>query len=218
MENQPFRYKLRACALHHGMHIHSGHYTAVIFHEGKVIEIDDDKATDLTDDWIYCVQSTVYLAFYSKNYASSTYSSKLYNAPCPKNDRNEKEKGSTSESSAKEHNGGSQPIVNVADNTECVYDISYKYKHICSVQSEGYDLVGEDLKTLEFPVLNHTYTVDRLGWLNDRVVDAYLYILVDAASKNGCRVHAFNTFFFPRLWQIVIREGSELILNHTTTY
>ena len=51
MENQPFRYKLRACALHYGMHIHSGHYTAVILDEGKVIEIDDDKATDLTDDW-----------------------------------------------------------------------------------------------------------------------------------------------------------------------
>ena len=80
MENQPFRYKLRACALHHGMHSHSGHYTAVIFDEGKVIEIDDDKATDLTNDWIYRVQSTVYLAFYSKNYASSMHSSKLYNA------------------------------------------------------------------------------------------------------------------------------------------
>ena len=70
----------------------------------------------------------------------------------------------------------------------------------------------EFLKTLEFPILNHTYTVDIPGWLNDRVLDAYLYILVDAASKNGCHVHAFNTFFFPRLWQIVTKEGSEFRL------
>ena len=39
----------------------------------------------------------------------------------------------------------------------------------------------------------------------------YIFWLMQL-QKNGCRVHAFNTFFFPRLRQIVIKEGSEFRL------
>ncbi|CAB4037276.1 Ubiquitin carboxyl-terminal hydrolase 10 [Paramuricea clavata] len=64
--NMPCQYSLKACALHHGMHIHNGHYTAVIFDNDKIIEIDDHIVKDVTDGWISNVQSTVYLAFYTK--------------------------------------------------------------------------------------------------------------------------------------------------------
>ena len=70
MGNTPCYYTLRSCGLHHGLHhghhINSGHYTALIFNENTVLEIDDEQAHDRTEDWKSHTGSTVYLAFYSK--------------------------------------------------------------------------------------------------------------------------------------------------------
>ena len=62
----PSYYSLKACALHHGEHIHNRHYTALIFDQDKVLEIDDEQAFDRTEDWKEHAESTVYLAFYTK--------------------------------------------------------------------------------------------------------------------------------------------------------
>ena len=46
MGNMPCYYTLRSCGLHHGHHINSGHYTALIFNENTVPEINDERAYD----------------------------------------------------------------------------------------------------------------------------------------------------------------------------
>ena len=67
-------FTLRACALHHGQSIYNGHYTALIFYDGKVIEIDDHMVSDITDtNWVFRSERTVYLAFYAKRYISNIY-------------------------------------------------------------------------------------------------------------------------------------------------
>ena len=66
MGNTPCYYTLRSCGLHHGHHINSRHYTALIFNENTVLKIDDEQAHDRTEDWKSYAGSTVYLAFYSK--------------------------------------------------------------------------------------------------------------------------------------------------------
>ena len=37
------------------------------------------------------------------------------------------------------------------------------------------------------------------GWLNDKIIDAYILLLVEAASKKGIRMKALNCFFYTRL-------------------
>lgn len=37
--DQPYRYNLRACALHHGEELYSGHYTSLLFEEDNVVEV-----------------------------------------------------------------------------------------------------------------------------------------------------------------------------------
>ena len=66
MGNTPSSYVLKACALHHGEHIHNGHYTVLIFDDEKVIEVDDQRAHDRTENWKSHADTTVYLAFYLK--------------------------------------------------------------------------------------------------------------------------------------------------------
>lgn len=39
MGDMLYHFNLRACALHHGQSIHNGHYTALIFDDGKVIQL-----------------------------------------------------------------------------------------------------------------------------------------------------------------------------------
>ncbi|XP_028393896.1 sentrin-specific protease 1-like isoform X2 [Dendronephthya gigantea] len=36
-------------------------------------------------------------------------------------------------------------------------------------------------------------------WLNDEVVNAYLHMIVERSKNRGPKVHAFNTFFYPKL-------------------
>ena len=87
--------------------------------------------------------------------------------------------------------------------------MTYKYKSICSRQSVGYDLLGSDFKTLEYPAKNISYSVRNPGWLNDNIIDAYLLLLVNASSKKGVRVHALSSFFFSRLGKAVTEEKDE---------
>ena len=89
------------------------------------------------------------------------------------------------------------------------YNVTYKYKSICSRQSVGYDLLGSDFKTLEYPVKDISYSVRNPGWLNDNIIDAYLLLLVTASSKKGVCVHALNSFFFSRLRKAVTEEKDE---------
>ena len=36
-------------------------------------------------------------------------------------------------------------------------------------------------------------------WLNDEVVNAYFHMIVERSKNSGPKVHAFNTFFYPKL-------------------
>jgi hypothetical protein len=70
-------------------------------------------------------------------------------------------------------------------------------------------LKGEDFKTLEYPVENTSYLLQDPGWLNDKIVDAYILLLVEAASKKGIRVQALNCFFYTRLKKFAIYLADE---------
>ncbi|XP_046863473.1 sentrin-specific protease 1-like [Xenia sp. Carnegie-2017] len=37
------------------------------------------------------------------------------------------------------------------------------------------------------------------AWLNDEVVNAYFHMIAERSKKTGVSVHAFNTFFYPKL-------------------
>ena len=199
-------FTLRACALHHGQSIYNGHYTALIFDDGKVIEIDDHVVSDVTDtNWVFRSEHTVYLAFYSKKDISNTCT-QIDNSPkyC-KDKKDKKRKDVKSENVGKGQDKSSAK----PENIERFYDVTYKYKSICSRQSVGYDLLGSDFKTLEYPAKNISYSVRNPGWLNDNIIDAYLQLLVNASSKKGVRVHALNSFFFSRLRKAVTEEKDE---------
>ena len=63
---ESFHYNLRACALHHGSRVQSGHYTALIFNDNKLLHIDDTRCSDVTCEWQLLSQQTVYLTFFTK--------------------------------------------------------------------------------------------------------------------------------------------------------
>jgi ubiquitin C-terminal hydrolase len=207
--NMPCQYGLKACALHHGMHIHNGHYTAVIFDNGKVIEMDDHIVKDVTDDWKSNVQSTVYLAFYTKKYTSLTHSTQLDYSPNSDNDDNKREEEDRDESLLGEYDQGSERSTNETENIERFYDISCKYKSISTKHKVGYTLVGSDFKTLEFPVINNSYSLEEPGWLNDNIIDAYLLLLVKACSQKGIRVYVLNSFFYLRIRNAMLKKSNE---------
>ncbi len=204
------RYSLHACALHHGMHIHNGHYTAVIFDNGRVIEIDDHVVRNVTHNWIDIVQSTVYLAFYTKKYTSSTYSKQVDNYPYSGNDTDKRKKEDVSESMFREDDEGNERInMKETENILHLYDVSYKYRSVCNTRTVGYDLLGSDFKTLEYPVINNSCSLEKPGWLNDKIVDAYLLLLVRACSQKGICVHALNSFFYTRIRKVVMNDGNQ---------
>ena len=82
-----------------------------------------------------------------------------------------------------------------------IYDVSQQHKIICSHKCFCFDddLKDIDFKTLEYPVINTSYSLIDPGWLNDKIIDAYISLLVEAASKKGISVKALNCFFYTRL-------------------
>lgn len=56
---------------------------------------------------------------------------------------------------------------------------------------------------VEFPIGRITrgdiITLQPQTWLNDEVVNAYFHIIVERSRKTGPKIHAFNTFFYPKL-------------------
>ena len=48
-------------------------------------------------------------------------------------------------------------------------------------------------------MINTNYSLIDPGWLNDKIIDAYSSLLVEAASKKGISVKALNCFFYTRL-------------------
>ncbi len=90
-----------------------------------------------------------------------------------------------------------------------LYDVSYKYRSVFNTRTVGYDLLGSDFKTLEYPVINNSYSLEKPGWLNDKIVDAYLLLLVRACSQKGICVHALNSFFYTQIRKVVMNDGNE---------
>ena len=60
-------YRLSLCALHYGLQLESGHYSAVVFKAkgDEVYEISDTNTKNISFSWKDVVASHVYLAFYS---------------------------------------------------------------------------------------------------------------------------------------------------------
>ena len=81
-------------------------------------------------------------------------------------------------------------------------DASIQNKWVCTQEKQGYDLYRRDFKTLEPLVAkesNDTYILENPGWLNDKIIDAYLYLLVKECINMGINCFAFNTKFITKL-------------------
>lgn len=206
--NMIYRYNIRACTLHHGMHIHNGHYTTIIFDNGGVKEIDDEIVNDVTDDWVRPLQSTVHMAFYKKKY-TYTHPEPTKDISCLHSIESETRSASEEVDGACRHLSKEKTNASEMKIIHSLYDASKKYELICSFKTSGYDLNGPNFKTLELPVLNTSYCLDNPGWLNDNIVDAYITLLVKAASEKGTRVHALNCFFYTAFRKAVLEERSE---------
>ena len=90
-------------------------------------------------------------------------------------------------------------------------DASIQNKRVCTQEKQGYDLYGRDFKTLEPLVAkksNETYVLENPGWLNDKIIDAYLYLLVKECINMGINCFAFNTQFITKL-RSVTKPGKE---------
>jgi hypothetical protein len=206
--NMSCHYEFRSCALHHGTQIENGHYNALILDDYEVFLIDDDVISKVTDDWVYRAQHTVYMAFYIKHGPSYSLTTQLENKFYPMSTNNENtEDTSHTENTSQRNNSNvqnsstDQGFTSADERTNQVYDVSHRNKVICSHRDFCYDddLKGEDFKTLEYPVQNTSYSLESPGWLNDKIVDAYNSLLVEAASEKGIRVQALNCFFYTRL-------------------
>ena len=210
-------YCLRACALHHGMHLQNGHYTALVFEENDtVIEIDNAAVREVSETWQDSSSTTVYMAFYCINNHDD-------NSDVPSNDRKHSEvdpqqtsdtnkRNPKKESNQRNVKLGEKKSVNKVqqqgykdDNeVQCLYvwDISCRDKVVCNLE-DGIELRGRDLKTLELPIVNKSYILENAGWLNDNVVDAYLSLLVKTSSKIGIQMFAYNSNFFTYLREVI---------------
>lgn len=218
--NMSCHYEFRSLALHHGTQIENGHYNALVVADYEVFLLDDEVISEVTDDWFYRAQRTVYLAFYTIKGPSYSLTTHLENEFYPMRTENEnnKQKSSHTEDRCRERdnsnvrNNSSDPRFKTIDETiNQVYDASQRHKIICSHKSYCFDedLKGEDFKTLEYPVENTSYLLQDPGWLNDKIVDAYILLLVEAASKKGIRVQALNCFFYTRLKKFAIYLADE---------
>ena len=64
--NMSCHYEFRSSAMHRGTQIDNGHYNALVVDDYEVFLVDNEVICDVTDDWLYRAQRTVYLAFYTK--------------------------------------------------------------------------------------------------------------------------------------------------------
>ena len=87
---------------------HSGHYMPTIFDNGRVIEIDDHVVKDITENWVYQLQSTVHLAFYTKKYSLLNYIEQQEISPHSGNDIDRKKKTGTNEQAIKDNDKANQ--------------------------------------------------------------------------------------------------------------
>ena len=84
-------HEFRSSALHHGTQIENGHYNALIVDDYEVFLVDDEVICDVTDDWLYHAQHTVYLAFYTKKSPSYSLTAHMDNQFYPMRTENEKD-------------------------------------------------------------------------------------------------------------------------------
>ena len=215
--DQPYRYNLRACALHHGEELYSGHYTSLLFEEDNVVEVDDTRVKCVTNEWENRASSTVYLAFYCKEQnrklaGQDEYSKHIKIDPTNSNKPTNMNKKITTANSSKDatenlnskgNDVSFQDEVSIIKQTKKtlnkIWDISMKDTTVCNVHYQGYNLLGIDFKTLELSRQNTSYQREKPGWLNDNIIDAYLELLTKSASGIGKRIFAFSCLFYSSL-------------------
>ena len=75
-----------------------------------------------------------------------------------------------------------------------------------------------DFKSIEYPLVNKSYTISNAGWLNDAIIDAYLALLVKEGAKRGERFFAFNTQFIRKLRRVCIPNKQKDFQNMISRY
>ena len=220
-ENGGHRYSLSSCALHYGVHIQNGHYTSVIFKGNEVYEISDTTITNISVSWEYHVASSVYVAFYSavEKQTVDQFQEVESKMPCPKQENivcielsdSASIQSETSEFEDNVIDLPNEDIENMQKQFFYLCDMSVRNKRVCTQNKHGYELYGKDFKSLEPWVAkksNESYTLEDPGWLNDRIIDAYLSLCVKQCDSMGIQCFAFTTQFITKL-RSVSKPGKE---------
>lgn len=171
-------YRLSSCALHYGLQLECGHYSAVVFKGDEIYEISDTNTKNISCSWKNTVASHVYVAFYSlvEKKTEKKFEMDDSNSPCPQQEKKNENKfeidGSDSpcaqqdnidcvevsdgESVKSETRELDENVPLLPDNIEIMKtqfyhlcDASLQNKRVCTQDKQGYDLYGRDFKTLE---------------------------------------------------------------------
>ena len=187
------------------------------------MHIDDTRCSDVTCEWQLLAQQTVYLTFFTKVGNGLTLFSQISSGCGLDEFEKGDETGNCNETFEEKANvqhenespnykydvPGKQSNEVRWKEIQQLYDVLNKNKTICFNATHGYELKGEDFKTLEQPLLNQTYSVKHTGWLNDKIINAYTHLIVNAARENGIRVLTFDTLFYSRLRHCVVQRADE---------
>ena len=163
------RYEIHSLALHHSNQIETGHYNALIVNSYKVFLIDDEVISEVTDDWLYRAERTVYLIFYTNKgsyYALTVHlENQFYQIAESEKEDNEQIVSQSADRSQERNstrNSSTSGFTSLNERlARCTMLHSDPKCHIvyCSHKSYCFDhnLKGEDFKTLEYPVDNTSY-------------------------------------------------------------
>ena len=235
--DEPCRYDLRACALHHGENLNDGHYTSLLFQDDSAVEIDDIRVKCVTEEWENRASSTIYLAFYCKNQICTFATQDLAAEHIKISESNTNNVNSriikchnpkslnymTERNKSEESNVSSARQISIIDETnkklEQIWSVAMKNSKICTVNEQGYDLRGIDFKSLQISAKgNNSYQREKPGWLNDNIIDAYTKLLTKSAAEKGKRVFAFSCLFYCSLKEAVEFQQMEKLYRIATQY
>lgn len=207
--SSPSEYKLVAAILHKGQMLSSGHYVSlkILPELDTVLVFDDEKVERKSLDYLSkrSIKKEVYMAFYVKvddvdekksdNIdLTKTVNESYESSPVSKNNGisesievyddgdlcggNEKLTDVDIESSDEQLLENHLESAHKPIETYQALDITNKEKAVGKVRSVT--VYGRDLKTLEYPPINTSYSLDKPGELNDTILLAYFYLIEDA--------------------------------------
>ncbi|KXJ14705.1 hypothetical protein AC249_AIPGENE5011 [Exaiptasia diaphana] len=86
------------------------------------------------------------------------------------------------------------------------FDLTNKDKVVSKMKSLS--IFGKDLKTLEYPPMNDSYSLQKPGEVNDTIILAYLHLIKETLASQSILLEVYDMNFFPRLSKILDKTNS----------